>query len=69
MCGVLVVQAMGDHEACVRDLEAASALDSESLALKERLKKAQVELRKSKRVDYYAVLGCSEVRSPCMISA
>jgi len=49
-------------EEAVRDLEEASSIDPDSVIIKERLKKAQVELRKSKRVDYYKVLGISEVR-------
>lgn len=49
-------------EEAVRDLEEALGIDPDSAIIKERLKKAQVELRKSKRVDYYKVLGISEVR-------
>jgi tetratricopeptide (TPR) repeat protein len=48
-------------EEAVRDLEEATSIDPDSGIIKERLKKAQMELRKSKRVDYYKVLGVSEV--------
>lgn len=52
---------MGNFEEAVADLEVALGIDPESLIIKERLKKAQTELRKSKRLDYYKILGISEV--------
>mmetsp|Transcript_26419 Transcript_26419/g.36494 ORF Transcript_26419/g.36494 Transcript_26419/m.36494 type:complete len:463 (-) Transcript_26419:166-1554(-) len=54
-------QALGQHEEAVADLEAALELDSESIIIKDRLKRAKVELRKSKRIDYYAMLGLTEM--------
>jgi hypothetical protein len=56
-------QSLLKFEEAVRDLEQAATIDPDSAIIKERLKKAQVELRKSKRVDYYKVLGVSEVRA------
>jgi len=61
--------AMGNFEEAVADLEVALGIDPESLIIKERLKKAQTELRKSKRLDYYKILGISESASEPEIKA
>lgn len=45
----------GEWEAAVRDLNKVQELDSELQGVAEMLKHAKVELKKSKRVDYYKV--------------
>mmetsp|Transcript_4352 Transcript_4352/g.5036 ORF Transcript_4352/g.5036 Transcript_4352/m.5036 type:complete len:493 (-) Transcript_4352:378-1856(-) len=51
---------LSQFEEAVKDLESALELEPENPVFKQRLQKAQVELRKSKRVDYYKVLGVTE---------
>ena len=46
-----------EWEDCVRDIEAALKLESDSDDIKRQLRDAKLELKKSKRKDYYAILG------------
>ena len=46
-----------EWEECVRDIEAALKVESDSDDIKRQLREAKLELKKSKRKDYYAILG------------
>ena len=64
------LQALGRHEEAVADLETvASKLDPEDKLVRQRLQRAQFELRKSKRPDYYGILGAKTVASMPEIKA
>lgn len=64
------LQALGRHEEAVVDLETvASKLDPEDKLVRQRLQRAQFELRKSKRPDYYGILGAKTVASMPEIKA
>lgn len=54
-------QGLQKFEEAVNDLQQAQEIDSENPVIQDRLKRAQVELRKSKRVNYYALLEVSEL--------
>ena len=49
--------ALGNYEESVRDFERARQIDPTQFNVREKLKHAQLELKKSKRKDYYKLLG------------
>lgn len=49
-----------NYEESVRDYERVKQLDPTTSGLKEKLKHAQIELKKSKRKDYYKILNVTK---------
>lgn len=49
--------ALGDHEEAVRDFHEASTQDKDGFGVQQKLKAAQIEAKKAKKKDYYAILG------------
>jgi len=49
-----------DFEEAVRDLEKAYSIDPSVSGLKERIRHAKLELKKSKRKDYYKILSVAK---------
>lgn len=47
----------GNWEEAVRDLKSASEADPSDSSLKKEIRQAELELKKSKRKDYYKILG------------
>ena len=51
---------MENYEEAVRDLEKVKQIDPTTQGLKQKLNEAKLELKKSKRKDYYKILEISK---------
>ncbi len=51
---------MSEYEEAIRDLEKVKSLDPATPGLKQKLQEAKLELKKSKRKDYYKILDVSK---------
>jgi DnaJ family protein C protein 7 len=60
-------QSLEQYEEAVRDIEAASKLDSTNQDILRQLKEAKLALKKSKRKDYYKILGVEKSADPDQI--
>jgi DnaJ family protein C protein 7 len=49
-----------EYEEAVRDLEKAYSIDQSISGIKEKIRHAKLELKKSKRKDYYKILGIAK---------
>ena len=64
------LQGLGRHDDAISDLElVVGKLDPEDKGVHKRLERAKFELRKSKRPDYYKILGASTIASAPEIKA
>lgn len=55
-----ILLSMKRFDEAIGDLNRVKELDPQTPGLREKMKHAQVELKKSKRKDYYAILGVPE---------
>ena len=51
-------------EEAVRDLEHVKAIDPSTEGLRQKLQEAKLELKKSKRKDYYKIIGAGKDATP-----
>jgi DnaJ family protein C protein 7 len=52
------------YEEAVRDLEHVKTLDPSTEGLRQKLQEAKLELKKSKRKDYYKIIGVGKDATP-----